>query len=861
MSTERTVVDAMLGICVHDPATYVEPPSVVRDWATRSLAGQLPGASLSREAKTRYMGALGARSFEESAQQAARDLPGKMREFMVSSDLDPEAYQMHTYTDELRPNLKILVMAAVRKEAARAAPTPPATEPPAAVPAASGEAPAKTAPPALPPSETIEAWADQIKRADKQKGAWRGFGCGASILGVIAVILVMGIVPEEGYEVPRGIGTLLGVVAVVVGIVLYVFASLLSKGVTKRLATRINKACEAESLSKPAIVEALWDQETTGAIGKAVLAEVEPETAALLTIRGRTFAFFGSDEEKISAIKINVSTSGNTVSSVTLDGEKAVDRWSAIALEYLDHKGYIEAIAALATLQSIYSQIAPPGGEILLQAKPDSDRLKQTSISAHKVISGFDLSPDMKAVYETLTKRRTQSLLQVLIAAQQGGQDSDRIADAAELDTSLFGYRDETVVAACIDHLGKRMDDFMQRIKAAMALSFLPDDRIVPYVLKAFGWMPFFPQGIDGLSRVGKSAVPPVLSAFKAGSGSLRFNAGLALGIMDAAGVATDLAELYPGLTAPLERIGCAYALVRAGQTARLADIIAGLDHREDNVRHTAAIALEHLPQGLDDELFLKYLDHQQMLVRLRMTRKLGAQGTKNPALWDALIARFEDPEESVRSAAVDALGGLDGADMYERVLPLARGGMVRSRICAYQVLGKLSNPEAVPLLLDGLRTAGDNDLRRAAITSLGELGAVEALDGLKSYFKNDDLAGAAMFAALRIGFTHKDAALKMLGRLGRDPKALFARTVLGDENGKKHYKSLLGTGTDIKVLLNALQYAPLLRDADFEEPLSKLIKYRKHTNFPGDRYIGYLALKALVSIKLAAAQAGAGGA
>lgn len=111
-------------------------------------------------------------------------------------------------------------------------------------------------------------------------------------------------------------------------------------------------------------------------------------------------------DEKIEAIKINVSTSGNTVSSVTLDGEEGADRCSAIALEYLDQRACIESIAALATLQCIYTQIAPPGGEILLQATPDSNRLKQASIGAHKAVSSFDVKPEISTIWKPCSLHR-----------------------------------------------------------------------------------------------------------------------------------------------------------------------------------------------------------------------------------------------------------------------------------------------------------------------------------------------------------------------------------------------------------------------------------------------------------------------
>jgi HEAT repeat protein len=176
-------------------------------------------------------------------------------------------------------------------------------------------------------------------------------------------------------------------------------------------------------------------------------------------------------------------------------------------------------------------------------------------------------------------------------------------------------------------------------------------------------------------------------------------------------------------------------------------------------------------------------------------------------------------------------------------------------------VLGRLSKPEAIPLLIGALVTAGDNDLRRAAISALGTLAAVEALDSIKPFLKNDDLSHAALIAVLQIGIKDKDAAIQVLRGLGREPKALVVRTLLGDAGAKKQYKALLKPGADLKNLLGALEFGAMLKDPEFEEPLSQLTKFRKHTNFPGDRYVSYLAVKALVGIKLAkAAEAPSGG-
>jgi HEAT repeat protein len=692
----------------------------------------------------------------------------------------------------------------------------------------------------------IDRWATDISALQKDVNRKNLLGWGILLLGVLGGCLIVAALSDYAW-----IGIIPFVAGLAAGIVLLVRARSSRNEAVQQLATEIARSCEAESLSKPDVVERLWSRQIKGAISELVLGEVDPATVGMLDLRRRASEFFeDKSATDISPVKINVSTSGSTVSSVTLEGEKAVNRFSAIAVEYLDYAAYIESIAALATLQGIYTQIAPPGGEIMIAGTPDSHPLKQVTLSAHKMISSFDFKTEMEAIYSMLTKKRTQSLLMLIMARQQS--EAERAIEQAQVDMSALAERDEVFVGACIDYLGRMTDDFFKRNKISQALALIPDKRILPYILKAFEWQPFFPQGIDAVVRMQKEARDPLLEAFKSGSTSMRFDAGLALGIIDPEGVKPEMEQLLPTLTQPMERIACYYTMVRAGDADAVSEIADYLGASDDNVCHGAAIALQHLQDPIDEEIFHQHLDHGNNLVRLRLVRKLGSQGTDTPALWDALIARFDDGEEMVRSAAAEAIGSMDGDQVYDRVLEAARGGTVLSRVSAYGALGKLGNADAVPVLMNGLDTARDNDLRRAAISALGELGAVEALERIKPYLSNDELSNAAYWAVLRIGMGHKDAALQVLQRQRSEPKALFMRTLLDDEGAKGQYKRLLSPSKDVKTLLTAMEFAPILRDPEFEQPIQKLITYRRHANFPGDRYVPYLAVKALIHIKLA---------
>lgn len=110
----QMVVDAMIGICVHDPDIYLEPPSNVRNIAAQSLSEAMKKASLSSNAKTAYLIAQGTISFEESEKQASKDLPEQMNKFLKQNDFDPDVYEIHYFSEDLRDDIKVLWAIAVQ---------------------------------------------------------------------------------------------------------------------------------------------------------------------------------------------------------------------------------------------------------------------------------------------------------------------------------------------------------------------------------------------------------------------------------------------------------------------------------------------------------------------------------------------------------------------------------------------------------------------------------------------------------------------------------------------------------------------------------------------------------------------------
>ncbi|MCK6540910.1 MAG: HEAT repeat domain-containing protein [Anaerolineales bacterium] len=696
----------------------------------------------------------------------------------------------------------------------------------------------------------VERWTLDIQSAQKQVNnkslpAWISI-----ILGAVFLCAGIGIFTDYTWA-----GMAIFAVGIAAGILLFNQATRFRKGEVQRIAGEIQQTCQNEGLAKEEVVESLYGK-TKGKVSQEVLQAVDPDTAALLKLRERGQEFFkNASSRKIQPMQISVNATSGSVTSVTVQGEQDVDRFSGMAVEYLAHKGYVEGISALAMVQMLYTEIAPPAGELFISTSQFNPALREVSINAHKIMSSFDFKPEMKTVKETVTRRRTQSFLELLLSAQEQQTGLDNATLAAALEKASLRVRDEAFVGDCIDYIGRQTSDLFKRNKAYELLALIPDIRTLPYLLDAFKQLLFFPQGVEAMAFLGEETHAKLIEAMRTGSGFLRFNAALTLGFMNVEAAKPELEETLPGITDPTEKAGVCYALVRLGEPKHLKTIVEILDNPNEDVRHVAAIALEHLTEPLEDSVYLKHLNDANMLVRLRLTRKLGVQKTESPKVINVLIERFDDNNEDVRAAAVASLGGLNPELIYSRMVELSEKGTTNTRLCAYEVLGKISQAEAIPLLTDALSKKRDNDSRRTVLSALGELGAVEATDQIARYLDNDDLSNAAFWALLRISLKDKETGTKPLAKQGKHRiKRLFLLALHGEQQAKTELKGMLGAATDFMTLIQALEYVQILRAPEFEAPLRQLLTYRQPNRFPGDRYVSYMALKALVHIVLAKA-------
>lgn len=106
--------------------------------------------------------------------------------------------------------------------------------------------------------------------------------------------------------------------------------------------------------------------------------------------------------------------------------------------------------------------------------------------------------------------------------------------------------------------------------------------------------------------------------------------------------------------------------------------------------------------------------------VKTRLAMNFIAHQIGDPAALPLLEKALSDPDSRLGEVAAEALGSVDGAGAYDRLLQLLSSENSRHRLGAIRGLGLLKNPAAVRPLLDVL-TSGDQSLLAWAPSSRDE--------------------------------------------------------------------------------------------------------------------------------------------
>ncbi|NNC93038.1 MAG: hypothetical protein HKN80_11170 [Acidimicrobiia bacterium] len=124
----------------------------------------------------------------------------------------------------------------------------------------------------------------------------------------------------------------------------------------------------------------------------------------------------------------------------------------------------------------------------------------------------------------------------------------------------------------------------------------------------------------------------------------------------------------------------------------------------------------------------LDYLEDPSPEIR-RLAVAASARAGKAAIEPLAIIAR-SDPDEDVRAAAIEVLGGL-GPAAFAAVWAAREDQSARVVESAVSALGEVGAPEAVPWLIATVTTHDTVLVREAAVAALGAIGEVAALPTL----------------------------------------------------------------------------------------------------------------------------------
>jgi HEAT repeat protein len=221
----------------------------------------------------------------------------------------------------------------------------------------------------------------------------------------------------------------------------------------------------------------------------------------------------------------------------------------------------------------------------------------------------------------------------------------------------------------------------------------------------------------------------------------------------------------------------------------RLQEISAQLESSNLRDRMVALANLRHVPAEDAVPLIKKVLDDDSLQLRSMAIFALGIKQTAE--CYEILVRILQtDPDYGIRADAAGALGYLGDARAFEA---LARAFYEDTdwlvRFSAAVALGNIKDPRAHEILIQALDSK-EMVLQEAAISALGEIGDLEAVDSILRFAQSDDwLVRQRLAEALSNLPTPKSiSALKYLEKDSHPNVAEAARICLKriEEKGKQ---------------------------------------------------------------------------
>jgi HEAT repeat protein len=228
-------------------------------------------------------------------------------------------------------------------------------------------------------------------------------------------------------------------------------------------------------------------------------------------------------------------------------------------------------------------------------------------------------------------------------------------------------------------------------------------------------------EATKALSRIGKPAVKPLITALKDENPKVRERAARALGNNKYNRALQPLVSALSDNTLAVRK-AAAVALGKMKDPRAVQPLASALKKETSpHGGYTIAMALGSLGESSIEPL-LRLLRENNPKIRMQAVRGLGK--TKNPRIVDAVITALQDEDAGVRVEAVWALGDIGGSRIVDPLIEALKDESRGVRARAAKKLGKLKNKKAIIPLIAALRSETDkwtrDDFRRALQSTTG---------------------------------------------------------------------------------------------------------------------------------------------
>ncbi|MFO8058902.1 MAG: CheR family methyltransferase [bacterium] len=205
--------------------------------------------------------------------------------------------------------------------------------------------------------------------------------------------------------------------------------------------------------------------------------------------------------------------------------------------------------------------------------------------------------------------------------------------------------------------------------------------------------------------------------------------------------------------------------LVSMGKTA-VPYLLEALDHENDDVKKFIVDILGEIKDPSVVDAILPLTRDSSENIRLATVETLGSIGGENT--FQALLSLLSTEDVSLQFSVLYALGRVGKPIPLERIKPLLDQRILRRAV--YDALGETRSPEALSILVQGVKDTGKS-ARQSAVRALDKLSREPRLEKLAENEVNKNLAGDAVDFLGELlqsnNLAVKKSAARLLGMIG----------------------------------------------------------------------------------------------